>query len=376
MSVTEDPLFHAPARSRGGADGRVASRHPRVGGLVCQLAAPGRLEFLDLPTPEPRQGEAVVRINRVGICGTDLHFFNGRPRGGPWSGGPWVLGHDAAGIVEGVGEGADALMVGKRVTVDPKITCGVCNWCRAGTPELCTDQSYLGMSAPGCLAELVAVPADQLALLPDSVSDDAATVLEPVAVALELESMVLPILGAKRPVAVVGGGPLGVVVASVLQESGWPVQVFELVEFRREMALRVGIVSRPPVPVDIGQGPRLVVETSGSVDGVALAEGLCTTGSVIGIVGAADAGITTRTLLSRAITLVPVRGGAGRYPEAVRLSAGHGVVGEQLITHRHPLSAAQEAFEEAASQADQVMRSVIDMPRRRPLATPEAEGSR
>ena len=347
----------------------------RVGGLICELVAPRHFELREQPAPEAGAGEAVVRISAVGICGTDLHYFAGRPRAGAWTGGPWVLGHDASAVVESVGPGAAADLVGRRVTIDPKWTCGVCEWCRAGRASLCPAQYYLGMSSPGCLAEQVAVPTAQLVPLPPGVSDAAATCLEPVAVALELEKLALPLLLRARQAAIVGGGPLGIIVASVLSARGWTPSVFEPLELRRELAARCGIAALPAEPADLGPEPRLVVETSASPQGVALAGQLCTAGSVVGVVGNAPTGIAHQVLLGQGVTVVPVRGGAGHYPEAVRLAAGGAVAGEELVTHRRPLAEVQEAFEEATGRPGTVLRTMLSFPSARATGDPVPDGA-
>jgi threonine dehydrogenase-like Zn-dependent dehydrogenase len=327
----------------------------RVGGLVVELVAPGRLEPRRHPVPSPGPGEALVRTRSVGICGTDLHAFRGRADALPI-----VLGHDMSGRVEAVGDGVDPSWVGRRVTVDPTVACGRCPWCRARRPALCPRGGYLGMTVPGALAERLVVAARQLVALPDQVSDRAATVIEPVVVALRLLELAAPLLAAPGPAAVVGGGPLGLVLARVLESRGWSVAVLEPVPARRALGADMGLQVLPPGPVDLGEGPRLVVETSAHPDGLALARELALAGSVLGLVGRAPADLPAPEILLRELAVLGVRGGPGHYPEAVALVAGGTVDPAMVITHAFALDEAPAAFATAADPAAGVVRAVLE----------------
>jgi threonine dehydrogenase-like Zn-dependent dehydrogenase len=327
----------------------------RVGGDTVELVAPRRLELRRLRRPEPGPGEAVVRTRSVGICGTDLHAYGGRQDRLPI-----VLGHDMAGVVETTGDATDRSWLGKRVTVDPTVACGECEYCRADRPALCSRGGYMGMTTPGALAEYVAVPCAQLVELPESVTDESATVVEPVVVALGLLERARPLLPEPGPAAVVGGGPLGLLLARVLEYFGHAVTVFEPVAKRRELGAGMGLHVLPPGPADLGAGPRLVVETSASQKGVALVLELATPGSVIGVIGRAPAPVSFADVLLRELAVLGVRGGPGHYPEAVRLIATGAVDPCAVITHRFPMSEAPAAFAHAHDPANGVVRAVLE----------------
>ncbi|SEP63964.1 L-gulonate 5-dehydrogenase [Streptomyces sp. yr375] len=327
----------------------------RPGGTVMELVAPHVFAPTLRPVPEPAAGEVVVAMRALGLCGTDLHMYGGRAVEYPH-----VVGHDGAAVVTARGAGVTGVAVGERVTIDPVAHCGQCAACTRGATQLCPDGGYLGMLGPGLLAEYVCVPARLLVPLPDAVSDLAATVLEPVAVALHLLARVAPLLP-KEPVpcAVVGGGPLGILLGVVLRHHGYAPHLFEPQETRRDLAAAVGLVAHPPEPIDLGDGPRLVVETSAAPAGVALADELATPGSVVAVVGRAPHSIAPPSVLLKELSLIGVKGGPGQYPEAVRLVADGVVDPETVVTHRFGWHEAAEAFRISVDRPDLVVRTAL-----------------
>lgn len=174
--------------------------------------------------PEPGPQEAVVRIRRAGICGTDVHAYRGR-----YDRVPITLGHDASGEVTALGSDitSEHLAVGQRVTVEPMLSCGACNRCRAGHRQLCPSSGYLGMTCDGVFADYIALPADRLVPLPETVSDNTATALEPVAVALHMIDRISGFTGLTPVAHVIGAGPLGVLLAQTIIAAGWQVTLYE-----------------------------------------------------------------------------------------------------------------------------------------------------
>src|SRR5437667_65906 len=140
----------------------------------------GRFTTVDTPMPKPAATEALLRVRRVGICGTDLHIFQGHldhrvPKGG-------VIGHETfAEVAEA--PAASGFKAGDRVVVDPVVSCGTCRACRMGGYYLCQKLKVLGVDAPGGMQEYWPVPVERLLHIPDTLSDDQAAVIEPLAVA-------------------------------------------------------------------------------------------------------------------------------------------------------------------------------------------------
>ncbi|WP_419913050.1 zinc-dependent alcohol dehydrogenase [Hoeflea sp.] len=173
------------------------------------------LAFKDVPDPEPGDGNAVVGVESVGICGSDMHAFLGHDDRRP---APLILGHEAAGVV------LTGDLAGKRVTVNPLVTCGVCKACRSGRENLCADRQILSMKPrEGAFAEMIAVPPGNLFEIPDAVSFDIAALAEPIACgwhATRLAKRASYVGLEDASVLILGGGAIGVGAALSLRAAG------------------------------------------------------------------------------------------------------------------------------------------------------------
>ena len=170
--------------------------------------------FKDEPGPSPGAGEVVVRVDAVGICGSDMHAYLGHDkRRVP----PLILGHEAAGtVVEGPGSG-------RRAVINPLITCGLCDACLGGRANLCAKRDLIGMYRPGAFAECIAIPERNLIDLPEGMESARAALTEPAATALHAVN--LAARSAHRPLAelrslVIGGGSVGLFAALLLKDQG------------------------------------------------------------------------------------------------------------------------------------------------------------
>lgn len=325
-----------------------------VGGAVVVLDGPRSIRLESAPSPAPGPSEVVVAVEAVGICGTDLHAYRGREDRYPA-----VLGHDLSGTVVAVGAQVAPAWVGRRVVVDPHRPCGRCPACTARNRAECREPGYLGMSVPGAMAELVRTPENSLSRLPDSVSPVAATVLEPIAVGLRLLDRVQGLLPCPGPAVVVGGGPLGLVLARVLRHAGWSPVVLEPRDERRELAAAMDLQVLPPQVLPDPRQQVLVVETSASPQGLAVALNNAPMGSVLALIGCTPSDIPAARILIDELAVIGVRGGAGQYPRAVALVASGAVPTEDVVTHRFPLADAAEAFRNATAADSRLVRGVL-----------------
>ncbi len=275
-----------------------------------------RAEVIDTPRPSPGAGEVRIAVSHVGLCGTDLHVFEGA-----FGRYPMTPGHDAAGVIDAVGDQAFEKILGTRVTIDPSACClrastpiPLCPRCARGATNLCVNQSYMGISAPGACAEFVVVPAARAVPLPDSVSALQATCLEPIAVALHLREMIADVPG---PVAIFGAGPVGLAIARLLMRDR-PTLLIEPSESRRAFAAGDGCVevcSPENIP---GPLPPIIVDAAGHPSVAGLVEALAEPSSLILLV-CGPLEISGRTILTRELQIRAVKGGRGLYPEAVGL---------------------------------------------------------
>ena len=172
---------------------------------------PNEMQLLDRPYPLPADGEVVLRIDAVGICGSDMHAFHGHdPRRLPGL----VLGHEFAGTI------ADGPQAGRRVTGNPLIACGTCDYCVQGRDNLCRERTMVGMTRPGAFAEFMSIPARCLIDLPEGLDPLRAALTEPAATALHALNLARRALHGTLPecrVLVLGGGAIGLLSALLLR---------------------------------------------------------------------------------------------------------------------------------------------------------------
>ena len=203
---------------------------------------PNEVTYRDEPDPHPAAGEVVLDIDAVGICGSDMHAYHGHdPRRKP----PLILGHELCGTVV-AGAGA-----GKRVTVNPLITCGRCDYCLGGRNNLCSDRTMIGMTRPGGFAERMSIPASSLIEIPQDMSSRQAALTEPAATALHAIDRATRALARPLPEArtlVIGGGAVGLLALLLLKAYGCrDIRLGETNPLRREAAGRAsGCVTYDP----------------------------------------------------------------------------------------------------------------------------------
>ena len=178
---------------------------------------PGHMEFLDVPDPQPRPGEVLLRVRLASICGVDLQSFRGRnSRVQP----PAILGHEVVGTVVSVPDDSHGFVPGDRVAVDPLFPCGQCENCSQGRPNLCSHLGLLGTGGlPGVFAEYVCVPVGALARCPEYVTNIGAILAEPLANAIHLLGVAQPDRDAR--IAIFGAGVQGILFLQIAHARGY-----------------------------------------------------------------------------------------------------------------------------------------------------------
>ena len=200
------------------------------------MTAPGKIEIREVAPPVPGSTEVLLRVHRVGVCGSDVHVNHGRH---PYTTYPVIQGHEYSATIEGLGGDVQGLRVGAKVTSLPQIVCGTCAPCRRGDEHICDSLKVQGFQAPGCAQELWTTAASKVVELPDAFSFDEGALIEPLSVAIHAVSRAGNLAG--RNVAVVGGGPIGNLVAQVAKNEGARVLVADLSPLRLDLAERCGI---------------------------------------------------------------------------------------------------------------------------------------
>lgn len=302
----------------------------------------------DLPVPRSPPGEGLVKVLRAGICNTDLELVKGYY---PFTG---VLGHEFVGVVE---SGLEEL-IGKRVVGEINAACGECEACRKGLRSHCPERTVLGIvGRDGAFAEYLVLPIENLHLVPAQVSTDAATFVEPLAAALEIQQQVR--VGADERVLVVGDGKLGQLIGQTLGLTGCDLLVVgrhpEKLEHLSRLGVQTGVGERA---VEEGRFD-MVVECTGNAGGFELARrALRPRGTlVLKSTYAGRLSVDTSALVVDEIAVIGSR--CGPFAPALRLLAAGQVEVEPLISARYPLEEGTAAFAKAAEKG--VLKVLLDI---------------
>jgi alcohol dehydrogenase len=301
-------------------------------------------QYRDAREPEPRAGEALVKVDAVGICGSDMHAWHGHdPRRVP----PLILGHEACGTVL---EGPEP---GRRVVCNPLITCGACEFCQTGRANLCAERELIGMQRPGAFAERIAVPARNLIPVPDGMDPAKAALTEPCATAWH--ALALAARASWRPMPecralVIGGGSVGLLGGLVLKAWGAPdVRLAETNPLRRRTAASAGLEVFDPLaePAEAA-GFDLVLDAVGATATRAAAIAAVRPGGVIAHVGLLDGtgSFDARTLTLSEVTFIGVYTYTDADLRASLAALGDGRLGALDWIERRPLSEGGRAFDD------------------------------
>ncbi len=179
------------------------------------MTAPGKIEFREVETPVPQKGEVLVKIQKIGVCGSDIHVYHGEH---PFTKYPITQGHEVSGEIAALGEGVEQFRIGQKVTIQPQVVCGKCHPCRHGKYNLCEELKVMGFQTTGVASHYFAVDAKKVTLLPEEMSFDEGAMIEPLAVAVHAVRRAGDVTGQK--IAVLGAGPIGILVAQTAKGMG------------------------------------------------------------------------------------------------------------------------------------------------------------
>jgi L-iditol 2-dehydrogenase len=329
------------------------------------------LEVTDLAAPTAGHGEVLIRVAACGICGSDIHGYDGSSgRRIP----PIVMGHEAAGTVAATGAGVTNVRVGNRVTFDSTIFCGECNFCRRGEINLCDRRQVLGVSCSdyrrhGAFAEYVVVPSHIVYGLPSSMSFAEAAMLEAVAVALHAVTLTDVVRGSTA--LVVGAGMIGLLTMQALRVAGCSrIFVSDIDESRLTLAKQLGAsaILRADREDVLGRvlehsdgGVDLAVEAVGRNETVRLAIDSVRKGGRVTLLGNISAEVTLplQKVVTRQIRLQGSCASAGEYPKAIELVAGGAIDVKALITAVAPLDEGPGWFERLYAREPNLMKIVL-----------------
>jgi L-iditol 2-dehydrogenase len=315
-----------------------------------RLHGPGDLRLAEEPTPVPIKGEQLLRVTAVGICGSDLHWFNEAGIGDDHLSKPLILGHEFSAVAEN----------GVHVAVDPAIPCEVCQYCKRGDPNFCENLYFAGQGdQDGALRERIAWPQRCLVPLPESLSDVDGAMLEPLGIAIHAVNLAHLQVG--MSVGVLGCGPIGLLimqlarlagVSTILATDVLPHRVEAAREYGADKSFQVDPIYNHQETAIFGkQGLDVAFEAAGENAAVEMAVAVTRPGGKVIVVGIPS---DDRTSFSasvprrKGLTIKLVRRMKLTYPRAIQLVENGKVNVRSLVTHTFPLDQYAEAFQLAA----------------------------
>ncbi|HEY7209340.1 MAG TPA: galactitol-1-phosphate 5-dehydrogenase [Bryobacteraceae bacterium] len=331
-----------------------------------------QLDIVDVPMPRPGPGEVLIKVEACGICGSDVHGYDGSSgRRIP----PVVMGHEAAGVIAAVGSGVNDLHEGQPVTFDSTVYCGECEFCRQGLMNLCLHREVLGVSTPdfrrqGAFAEYLVAPRRIVHPLPDGLALIEAAMVEPLSVAVH--AIKLSELPEKCTALVIGAGMIGLLVLQALKQAGCArILVSDIDDTRlalaRELGATVTIHAKSADTVAESQrhtgglGVDVALEAVGSTPTIKTAIESVRRGGTVTLIGniAPTVEIPLQTVVSRQIRLQGTAASSGEYPECIDLLARGAINLKPLISMIAPLEEGPQWFDRLHAREANLMKVIL-----------------
>jgi L-gulonate 5-dehydrogenase len=328
--------------------------------------APHTLGFRDVPEPVAGPGEALIDVEAVGICGSDIHLYTGDH---PYSHFPNVQGHEFGGRIKALPAGYDGpFHVGQRVAVEPLLMCGHCLPCRRGRGNCCVNMRTFGAHIDGALSERIAVPVTLL-YDADDLSADLAALVEPVSIGVH--AVARSSIRAGDQAVIYGAGPIGQAILLAAADLGARLLVVDRLPSRLELAMDLGAertvdTSRESADDAIagwtnGDGPVVVYEATGVPRVLEMAIGAVAPSGTVVVVGLSNEAISIPmvTFTRKELTVVGSRNNMGQFGRAADLVRRNRAKAERLISHRFAFGDAAAAFELALNEPSTTEKVII-----------------
>lgn len=334
------------------------------------MTQPGKIEFRDVPRPRPQADEVLIHVQRIGVCGSDIHVYHGLH---PYTPYPVVQGHEVSGVIAEVGEQVQSFAAGDKVVFMPQVTCGKCYPCRHGMYHICDELAVMGFQTSGAAQEYFPIKAEMVLKVPESLSMDMAAMIEPVSVAVHALRRGGGVEGKK--VVVLGAGTIGNLTAQVAQASGAAdVIISDVSEYKLEKARRCGLQHTfNPQKEDLGEviaktfGPDkadLMLECVGVQDTMTAAVANARKGSTLVVVGVfgkkpvVDLGLVQDRELTLVGTLMYQK---VDYERAIELAASGKLHLEEMITDHFAFDDYLKAYESIEAAHGNSLKVMVDL---------------
>jgi len=334
-----------------------------------------KIEIFDIPVPEiKKEDEVLVKIKCVGVCGSDIRYYLEGKIGDQIVGKKVIIGHECAGEVVEIGKGVKNLKVGDKVAVEPGISCGKCELCLKGKPNLCPNVKFLGTPpVDGALREYIVMPERNFIKIPEGLGFDEGVLSEPLAIGLY--GVKLSEIEVREDVAVLGTGPIGLSVVFSLKEAGAKnIFATDLIKERMKFAKELGAdVAYNPEETDIakeikkiteGRGVDIVYEAAGKQETIKQAEEIVKIGGKIVIYGIPSddkINFTAHIIRKKEVKIINVRRSCWTTILSLQMVQKSNLPFGKMVTHRFPLEKVNEAFELVSEYKDGVIKAMIDL---------------
>ena len=334
-----------------------------------------QMEMMEVPTPKViNNTDVLIRMKTIGVCGSDVHYYETGRIGAQVVDYPFAVGHEGSGVVEAVGSAVNHVKLGDRIAIEPAMSCGECDQCKAGRPHTCRKLRFLGCpkQAEGCLSEYIVMPEVCCFKVSDKTTFDEAAISEPLAIGVYAVKQSIPMQGAN--VGILGAGCIGLSVLLPAKAQGAElIYVTDKIDDRIDLALKAGAVwGGNPDNEDVVKkvkelepgGLDVVFECCGEQDALDQAIEMLKPGGKLLLIGIPPAAERVTFLIDKLrhkeICIQNVR----RQNHCVQPSLdmmGRGDFDVSvMVTHRFPFDQAQAAFDLASSYADGVLKTMID----------------
>lgn len=328
----------------------------------------------EIPKPTAGEGNVVVALEYIGICGSDVHYYHSG-RVGAYEVDltqDYMLGHEAAGRVVEVGKGVTSLKIGDAVCLEPGVTDGTCEFCKSGKYNLCSDVRFLATPpVPGCNEEYIEFPADYCFKLPDNVTTKEGALIEPLSVGFHAANQGEVAVG--ETVCILGAGTIGITtLLSCKAHGAGKIIVCDLIPAKLELAKRMGAdviinsseadVFKTVMAATEGQGAEKVFETAGSEATIALTPFLVKRGGQIILVGISTKSEITfnfAQIMDKEATIKSVFRYRNIFPKAIAAVAKGAIDVKPMITHEFDFDHVQEAYQEALNNKTDALKVMM-----------------
>ncbi|HKN04814.1 MAG TPA: Zn-dependent oxidoreductase [Buttiauxella sp.] len=316
------------------------------------IQQPEKLVIEERPVPQPQPYEVRIRVSSAGICGSDVHIYRGH---NPFAKYPRVIGHEFFGHIDAVGEGVESSRIGERVVGDPVVSCGHCYPCLVGRPNVCAELQVIGVHRDGGFSEYITLPAKNAHVVPQSIPDNEATMVEPFTIAANICSQLNP--GPLDTALVYGAGPMGLTSIQALRGvyGVKEIIVVDRIDERLTMAKANGadrVINNANIDLRaelerLGIHPTLIIDAACHPAILPQAIALASPAARIGIMGFSSdpCVLNQQAITSKELSIYSSRLNSNRFPMVIDWMTQKKINPEKLITHQFNYMQVVEAME-------------------------------